>query len=110
MQLLAPEAHAELIPIIAVTDCNDLHDSLIAPAQPTSSNKHLALYIAAIREFRSIGRVQAFAWIDTRDMISNSLTKLKEDGTTELEILPVLSTATWNIVHAYKWNSTWSAE
>ena len=110
MQLLTPEVHPELIPIVAVTDCNDLHDSLIAPAQPSSSNKQLALYIAAIREFKTTGRVQAFAWIDTRDMVSNSLTKLKEDGTTELEISAVLSTATWNLAHAYKWNSTWCAE
>ena len=110
MDLLAPETHSELIPIVAVTDCNDLHDSLIAPVQPTSSNKHLALYIAAIREFKATGRVQAFSWIDTRDMVANSLTKLKEDGTAELEINAVLSTATWNLAHAYKWNSTWCAE
>ena len=51
MQLLTPENNAELLPIIAVTDCNDLQDTLIAPAQPASSTKHLALYIAAIRVF-----------------------------------------------------------
>jgi hypothetical protein len=110
MQLLSPEPHSELLPIVSVTDCNDLHDTLIAPAQPTSSNKHLSLYLAAIREFRSTGRVQAFVWADTRDMVSNSLTKLKEDGTAELEILPILQNAFWNLKHPYKWNTTWCTE
>jgi hypothetical protein len=110
MQLLTPEGNAELLPIIAVTDCNDLQDTLIAPAQPASSTKHLALYIAAIREFCAPGRVQAFVWIDTRDMLANSLTKLKEDGTTENELLPALQTFNWKLKHAYKWNSTWCAE
>ena len=110
MQLLTPETHSELLPIVSITDCNDLHDTLIAPAQPTSSNKHLSLYLAAIREFRSTGRVQSFVWADTRDMVSNSLTKLKEDGTAELEILPILQNACWNLAHPYKWNNTWCAE
>ena len=110
MQLLTPETHDELIPIIAVTDCNDLQDTLIAPAQPASTTKHLALYIAAIREHRATGRVSAFVWIDTRDMLSNSLTKLKEDGTCEKELLPSLQTFVWKLQHAYKWNNTWCAE
>ena len=53
LQILYPEACTEMIPITALTDCCDLHDSLIAAAQPTSANKHLALYIAAVREFRT---------------------------------------------------------
>ena len=110
MQLLAPEHHKDLVPIIAVTDCNDLQDTLIAPAQPASSTKHLALYIAAIREYCATGRVQAFVWIDTRDMLANSLTKLKEDGTTEAELRPSLQTFVWKLKHAYKWNHTWCAE
>ena len=110
LQLLTPENNKELVPIIAITDCNDLQDVLIAPAQPASSTKHLALYIAAIREFCSTGRVQAFVWIDTRDMLANSLTKLKEDGTTEAELLPSLQTFVWKLKHAYTWNTTWCAE
>ena len=110
MQLLTPEHHKDLVPIIAITDCNDLQDTLIAPAQPASSTKHLALYIAAIREYCATGRVQAFVWIDTRDMLANSLTKLKEDGTTEAELRPSLKTFVWKLKHAYKWNHTWCAE
>ena len=110
MQLLAPETHEELLPIIAITDCNDLHDTLIAPAQPASTTKHLALYIAAIREHRATGRVSAFVWIDTRDMVANSLTKIREDGTCETELLQSLKTFSWNLKHAYKWNQTWCAE
>ena len=69
LQLLHPEKFAELIPIVTVSDCTDLHASLIAPAVTSSPNKHLGLYVAALREFRSIGRIEANVWIDTRDMI-----------------------------------------
>ena len=110
MQLLAPESHPELLPIISATDCNDLYETLIAPAQPAATTKHLALYIAALREFRNTGRIRAYVWIDTRDMIANSLTKLKEDGSNEIELLSVLQTFKWSLNHAYKWNGQWCSE
>ena len=110
MSLLTPENNEKLLPLVLATDCNDLHDVLLAPAQPASSTKHLALYIAALREYRTTGRIQAYLWIDTRDMIANSLTKLKDDGTTEPELLSVLKTFCWNLKHAYKWNTTWCSE
>jgi hypothetical protein len=110
MQLLAPESHPELLPIVSATDCNDLYETLIAPAQPAATTKHLALYIAALREFRSTGRIRAYVWIDTRDMIANSLTKLKEDGSNEIELLSVLQNFKWSLNHAYKWNGQWCSE
>ena len=110
LQLLHPEKFPELIPIVTVSDCSDLHASLTAPAVTSSPNKHLGLYIAALREFRSIGRIEANVWIDTRDMIANTLTKLKEDGTTEMELLEALKTFTWRLTHAYKWNNVWCSE
>ena len=111
LELLRPEEQPGLVRIVSCTDCNDLHDVLMAPAQPSSSNKHLTLYIAAIREFRSIGRIQTFVWLDTRDMPANAMTKLGSDGTVETaEIADFLRTFTWTTKHPLKWGSTWSSE
>jgi hypothetical protein len=110
MQLLMPEQMSGLVPIVSATDCNDLYESLLSPAQTASSTKHLALYIAALREFRTTGRIQAYVWVDTRDMIANSLTKLKDDGSNEPELLEVLKSSVWKLAHAYKWNSQWCSE
>jgi hypothetical protein len=109
LQLLSPEKY-ELIPIVTVSDCADLHSSLIAPAISSLPNKHLGLYIAALREFRTLGRIEANVWCDTRDMLSNSLTKIKEDGSTEPEINHVLKTGSWQLKHPYQWNNTWCSE
>ena len=111
LQLLTPESQPELIPICSVTDCRDLHEVLIAPAQASISNKHLSLYIAAIREFQTTQRIQAFIWIDTRDMISNALTKLNDDGSaTLIEIQDVWKTFEWKLKHPYQWQRTWCNE
>ena len=111
LQLLTPEAHPELIPICSATDCRDLHEVLIAPAQSSMANKHLSLYIAAIREYQSTQRIQAFVWIDTRDMISNALTKLNDDGTaTLIEVQDVWKRFEWKLQHPYQWQHTWCHE
>lgn len=111
LQLLDPEAHTGTIKIVSCTDCNDLHDVLCAPAQPSCSNKHLSLYVAALREFKTSERISAFLWIDTRDQIANGLTKLESDGTANMtELGPVLKTFVWKLSHAYKWNNTWCFE
>jgi hypothetical protein len=111
LQLLTPEAHSEMIPICSLTDCRDLHEVLIAPAQSSTANKHLSLYIAAIREFQSTQRIQAFIWIDTRNMISNALTKLNDDGTATLvEIQDVWKCFEWKVNHPYQWQRTWCHE
>ena len=95
---------------MTVSDCADLHSSLIAPAISSLPNKHLGLYIAALREFRTLGRIEANVWCDTRDMLSNSLTKIKEDGSTEPEINQALKTGSWHLKHPYRWNNTWCFE
>ena len=110
LQLLEPEKHPQLIPIVLAPDCNDLYDVLSSAAQAGISNKHLALYVAALREFRSVGRVQSFVWIDTRDMLANGLTKMLESGEVPLEDLDYfLETTVWNPKHAYQWNRMWCA-
>jgi len=111
LQMLTPENHPELIKICSVSDCRDLHEVLTAPAQPTLSNKHLSLYIAALREFRSCGRIKAWIWCDTRDMIANSMTKLLEDGTNDLsEIREPWRDFCWNLKHPFQWERTWHHE
>ena len=112
INLLAPETYADdLIKIVTCCDCHDVHAACIAPAQPTASNKHLVLYLAVIREFKSIGRVREFTWIDTRDTISNALTKLGDDKTIVLdEIGEVLKTFVWKLKHPMMWGNSWSSE
>jgi hypothetical protein len=111
LSLLNPEQHEEVIQIVSVTDCEDLYAALIAPAQASCSNKHLSLYLAAIREMRTSGRVQSFVWADTRDLVANALTKLNEAGLCETaELLPMLKTFVWNLRHAYKWDNVWCTE
>ena len=110
LQLLEPQAHPKLIPITSCTDCEDLYSMLVALAQPGHSNKHLSLYIAALREFKAVKRVEAWCWIDTRDMLANGLTKLNEDGQVPLEELEsVLQKFYWKPSHPFKWNSVWSS-
>ena len=83
MNLLSPESFSEMIQIVSVTDCEDLYSSVTAPAQASCANKHLALYIAAIREMKASKRIKAFAWADTRDLVANALTKLQDSGLCE---------------------------
>ena len=110
LQLLNPEPE-QLNKIVSLSDCNDLHDALTGPTQPTCTNKHLSLYIAALREYRSCGRVQAFIWIDTRDQLANGLTKLNENGEANLdEVGSTWDTFVYKLKHTYRWHDIWSTE
>ena len=87
------------------TDCHDLYDVITAAAQAGITNKHLGLYVAAVREFKSVGRIQSFVWLDTRDMLANCLTKMEDSGELPLEDLDnFLKVATWSPKQAYQWN------
>ena len=106
--LIEPPDIQLLMPIVSCTDCEDLHASLIAPAQAQAGTKHLTLYLASLREYRVTRRLEAFCWISTQDMIANGLTKLNGDGTANLdELAPALKKFVWTLLHAYKWNATW---
>jgi hypothetical protein len=93
----------ELTPIVGITDCNDLYESLIKPAMPTPSNRALVLYLAALREQHDLQKVQAWAWCDTRDNLAAVLTKLNDDGTLPLApYTAALRFSCWEPVHAYR--------
>lgn len=107
--LIDPPDIQLLLPIVSATDCEDLHASLVAPAQAQAGTKHLTLYLASLREYRITRRLEAFIWINTQDMIANALTKLNSDGTANLtELAPALKNFVWTLRHAYKWNITWA--
>jgi hypothetical protein len=104
-------ASEDLIPIVAGTDCHDLYDNLIKAAMPTPANKSMTLYLVALREMRFEGRVQAFIWFDTKDCLPNCLTKLRDDGTLELEgsensvdVKAFMQTCVYEPVHMFSWN------
>ncbi len=100
----------ELTPIVGITDCNDLYESLIKPAMPTPSNRALVLYLAALREQHDLQKVQAWAWCDTRDNLAAVLTKLNDDGTLPLApYTAALRFSCWEPVHAYRWQGVLTA-
>jgi hypothetical protein len=96
-----------LCPIWGITDCNDLHDTLVKSTQPVLTNKSMTLFVEALREYKAEGRIHEFCWCDTRDNIANVLTKLKPDGCLELDgITSTLDTATWKPKHLFKVGKT----
>lgn len=95
---------AELTPIVAVTDCHDLLDTLCKSTSPVLTNKAMQLYTTVLREFHETKRVKQWAWTDTRDNIANGLTKLNSDGTLPIQDLcQVMRRAAWEPVHPFKW-------
>ena len=108
IELLSPELHDPMLKIVQVTDCNDLYEVLTVAAQPSLTNKHLGLYVAAIREFVQCGRISALVWADTRDMIANGMTKLNDNGEVPLEGLnDCILNGFWAPKHPYQYNRTW---
>jgi len=99
----------ELVPIIAATDCHDLFDCLVRAASPTPANKSQTLYLAALREMKAEKRISAFIWHDTRDCLPNVLTKLRDDGTLELDgdfnVKEFYETCVYEPVLPYSWNN-----
>jgi hypothetical protein len=95
-----------LIPIVAITDCMDLLESLTKTAVPTPTNRALTLYMHSLRELRTLGYIEAFVWVDTRDNIANALTKLRPDGGLDLTGLDdFYKGAGWEPKHPFGWHS-----
>ena len=99
------------MPIIGITDCEDLHAALNSAAAPNPTNRGLALYLAALRELRETQRVQAYCWCDTRDMLANSLTKIEVSGRVPIEeIKDFLKDFKLRFKHPYRWGHTLTYE
>ena len=111
LDLLEPEKLPELIELVSATDCEDLYAVLTAPAQPSTGNKHLGLYIAALREFKEVGRIRAWIWLDTRDCLANILTKLMPNGEVMQDGFDlILKKFVWQPQHPYKWNGQYCTD
>jgi len=95
------------VPILPVTDCLDVLESLVKTAVPTPVNRSLTLYLHALRELYQLGFVEAYLWTDTRDNIANALTKLKPDGTLDLgELKQFYQCGGWEPKHPFRWHSS----
>ena len=95
-----------LIPIESCTDCHDLYDSLLSPAQPNLSNLSMTLHLSTLREMRETNYVRSWVWLDTDDMLANGLTKLNNDGTLPIDDLSkALKTCYWKPTLMYKYNN-----
>ena len=97
----------KLIPIVGLTDCHDVLDTLCKATMPVLSNKSMVLYTAVLREFKESGRVTAWGWIDTRDNPANCLTKIESDGTLDIAPLTaILQHGAWEPSFPYRWGLT----
>ncbi len=97
---------SDLIPIESCTDCHDLYDVLMSPAAPNLTNLAITLHVAALRNEREVGRVRAWIWLDTEEMLANGLTKLNSDGTLPLELLQKsLRDCKWEPKMQFKYNN-----
>jgi hypothetical protein len=95
-----------LVPITAIGDCKDAFDMFTKPAFPTPVNRALTLYVHAIREYYEKKKVEAFVWLDTRDNISNALTKFSQSGLLELDdLIEFYTTASWEPRFPFRWHS-----
>ena len=95
---------SSLVPIIGITDCHDLLDTLVKPTAPVLTNKAMFLYTGALRELKESNRVLQWIWIDTRCNVANALTKLESDGTLPLEPLTsLLQFGAWEPTNVFKW-------
>jgi hypothetical protein len=93
-----------LLPIEAMTDCNDLYENLLNPAQPNLTNLSMTLHMMALRNDRETKKVRAWIWVDTQDMLANALTKLNTDGTLPWAPLQqVLKDCWWTPERPYKY-------
>ena len=67
----------------------------------------MLIYIAALREYKTIGLVEQWTWVDTRDNVANLGTKLEPPGRLPVENLPtILRCATWEPKFPYRWGNT----
>ena len=94
----------DLIPIESITDCYDLYGLLVKPGAPNVSNKSLVLHLAYIREQKDEGRVRAWVWCDTKDMLANCLTKLEKDGSLpSADLAKAMHDLWWNPSHVFEY-------
>ena len=98
---------SELMSMLPCTDCNDIYELLVSPAHSLPSNKSQALFVSALREDKSSGRVNHWGWIDTRDMLANPLTKLDASGNIEWQDLrATLQKSKWHPSFPYRIDGT----
>ena len=94
-----------MIAVGSCADCHDLYDVLLSPASPNLTNLSITLHISALRHDRETGKVRAWVWLDTEDMLANPLTKLEANGTLPLASLHrALAACKWEPRLQFKYN------
>jgi hypothetical protein len=100
-----------LLPLEACTDCNDLYENVMNPAQPNLTNLSMTLHMMALRSDRESGRIRAWIWIDTNDMLANALTKHNTDGTLPQEdLVECLKVGWWSPRLPYKYEGRMTSD
>ena len=82
--LILMESHGLYdLEIVALTDCHDLVD-LLTGTRGTPQDRSQRLIILSLRERRLLRKTSAVAWVDTRDMLANALTKRVSGSTLDI--------------------------
>jgi hypothetical protein len=101
----------DLIPLEACADCHDLYDNLLNPAQPNLTNLSMTLHMMALRADKESGRIRAWIWLDTQDMLANALTKHNTDGTLPQEdLVECLRVGSWSPLRPYKYEGQMTSD
>jgi hypothetical protein len=80
----------------AVVDAKSVFDSVANVSSIKVSDEHLLIHILKVREFITRGIVFQLWWCDTRDMVSDGLTKGSVERT---GILDLCEKGSWTLLH-----------
>jgi hypothetical protein len=79
------------------TDCRSVFDSLSAQDLKTPSESSLVLILHVLKELLCSHVIGKITWIDTRDMLSDGLTK---GAVSRLALMQMSNTGVWQLQHA----------
>jgi hypothetical protein len=89
--------------IIVFTDSESVFKAVTAIEVKLPLERHLAYSVMKVREWLDRGVLQEIIWIDTRDMVCDSLTKGSIDRT---DLMRTLNEGVWRPKHPFKrWSS-----
>ena len=85
-----------LLPVEAVTDAKSLFDSLARASGKTPVEETLVFGLQYLQDLQNRGLLRRSWWVDTRDMVSDALTK---GVISRKSIVQLVQTGTWRLAH-----------
>jgi hypothetical protein len=87
-----------IVPLVLYVDAMSVYAAITATFVKTPAEKSLLCHVQFIRELLNHGTLKALGWLDTRDMISDGLTK----GVVDRVALHLLMEGKLSFQHAVK--------